>query len=291
MRKKKNREVNIFSASVVDLFASGLGVFLIVSIIALVNQKKEVSRLQVIQGEAKGMADGQTRGNQIDSELKKELENKAEQIASLQRRISTYENLKNNNENIESIKKNFEIEEIKIKAAHKKDKLQEKLKSLEKKNESLTRANQSLEEKNFALQKAKVSQLRTKFENYGIGAKIRLESVHFYPGTIIPIEPYASIEIERLAAFLAGNPKVSIEVSGHIFLSKKEIESEQARDETNLSGRRADAVCNMLVSYGIELSRLRCRGYGGSRFLFLTEDSYSKEAQLNRRVEVEILSK
>ena len=32
MRVKKNREVNIFSASVVDLFASGLGVFLIVSI-------------------------------------------------------------------------------------------------------------------------------------------------------------------------------------------------------------------------------------------------------------------
>ncbi|MBT4793507.1 MAG: hypothetical protein HON90_18185, partial [Halobacteriovoraceae bacterium] len=44
MRSKKNREVNIFSASVVDLFASGLGVFLIVSIIALVNQKKESSK-------------------------------------------------------------------------------------------------------------------------------------------------------------------------------------------------------------------------------------------------------
>ena len=43
MRNRKSKEVNIFSASVVDLFASGLGVFLIVSIIALANQKKEVN--------------------------------------------------------------------------------------------------------------------------------------------------------------------------------------------------------------------------------------------------------
>ena len=46
MRAKKSRETNIFSASVVDLFASGLGVFLIVSIIALVNQKKNESKLE-----------------------------------------------------------------------------------------------------------------------------------------------------------------------------------------------------------------------------------------------------
>ena len=46
--RKKTREVNIFSASVVDLFASGLGVFLIVSIIALKNQGKKVKEIQPI---------------------------------------------------------------------------------------------------------------------------------------------------------------------------------------------------------------------------------------------------
>ena len=86
MRAKKSREVNIFSASVVDLFASGLGVFLIVSILALVNQKKETSR--ALEGgkegtiiktpqEEKGVGEQQNYAQADDplvSELKKMVE-------------------------------------------------------------------------------------------------------------------------------------------------------------------------------------------------------------------------
>ena len=46
-----------------------------------------------------------------------------------------------------------------------------------------------------------------------------------------------------------------------------------------------------LKALGVASTRLRCVGYGGKRYLYLTNDEYSREAQLNRRVEVEILSK
>jgi outer membrane protein OmpA-like peptidoglycan-associated protein len=129
------------------------------------------------------------------------------------------------------------------------------------------------------------------YHSYEIGSKFKLEDVHFYPGTDRPIEPYASMEIKKLAEFLKEKPTISIEVSGHIYQSKKSIEEHRDSDDFNLSGKRANVVCNTLTNFGINDSRLNCVGYAAKRYLYLTNDQYSKEAQLNRRVEVEILSK
>ena len=129
------------------------------------------------------------------------------------------------------------------------------------------------------------------FANFQIGSRIKMQNVHFYPGTEKAIEPYSSREVADLASFLRANPRVSIEISGHIYETKKAIESGKAEDEYNLSGRRANYVCDKLEEFGISRKRLRCVGYGASRPLNLTNDQYSEEAQLNRRVEVEILTK
>ena len=127
-----------------------------------------------------------------------------------------------------------------------------------------------------------------KFE---VGTKIQLNNVQFYAGTEKAIEPYASREIQELARVLLENKKIKVEVSGHIFLSKEELEKGSVYDDSNLSGRRARVVCQKLVELGVAEDRLKCIGYGGRRYLHLTNDQYSEEAQLNRRVEVEILAK
>ena len=59
------------------------------------------------------------------------------------------------------------------------------------------------------------------FDNFQIGSRFKLQNVHFYPGTEKAIEPYSSREVEDLALFLKKNPAVSIEISGHIYETKK----------------------------------------------------------------------
>ena len=272
MRAKKNRETNIFSASVVDLFASGLGVFLIVSIIALVNQKKEDSFSTTEQEEKleKLLSDLQEKKAEILKLQAMELKDgtAAEKV----------EFRKQQNEIIKS----FADAEQKIKEA----KFQEEIKKLQQTLVLQKTENQRLKKQVNDL-KDEVAESDTGSLTPGIA--VALKNVHFYSGTANPIEPYASAELEILAKRLNKKPETKIEVSGHIYQSKDDIESGKANDEFNLSYKRARRVCDMLIDFDVDEDRLRCVGYGAKRYLYLTNDSYSKEAQLNRRVEVEVL--
>ena len=183
-------------------------------------------------------------------------------------------------------------------AKKEKRELQEKILNL--KREQAKKENE-YEKKIVQLQQALANQAKNakrgeqgvaqSFSDFQIGSRIKLQNVHFYPGTEKAIEPYSSREVADLADFLRKNPVVTIEISGHIYETKKAIESGKADDEYNLSGRRANYVCDKLEEFGISRKRLRCVGYGASRPLYLTNDQYSEQAQLNRRVEVEILTK
>lgn len=274
MRSKKNREVNIFSASVVDLFASGLGVFLIVAIIALVNQKKENSKV-VTESPAPSI----------------ELSELEKQNADLKNQISKLEQ-QGVSSKMEMVSK-FAVESDKI---QKKTLANENLIAI---NKELSETIVKLKDQNKRLDKeVKELKLSGKIEgvpnlissNLAIGTKIQLPNVQFYAGTDKPIQPYALLEIKNLAKRLNENPSVKVEVSGHIFLSEKEIKSRETYDKSNLSGRRAQLVCDELVNLGVARNRLKCIGYGGQRYLYLTNDQYSEEAQLNRRVEVEVIA-
>lgn len=301
MRAKRNKEVNIFSASVVDLFASGLGVFLIVAIIALSNQKKED---QVTKTEETSEQSPQKR-KEIEI-LQDKLSELKEKIVKLQEENikikATAYSLKEEKQFENKLSTKQKVDAVTTKSAlvidkYKRDQevlgqenneLKEKLEKLQQQMEQLKRE-QRAQINNIESEQKELGSLK-KFE-FSLGKKIQLTNVQFYAGTNATIEPFASQELSALATQLKDNPNVKIEVSGHIFLTKTEIDKGQVGDDTNLSGRRASAVCDSLIKLGIEPERLRCVGYGGRRPLFLTDDEYSREAQLNRRVEIEVTAK
>jgi outer membrane protein OmpA-like peptidoglycan-associated protein len=288
MRAKKNREVNIFSASVVDLFASGLGVFLIVSIIALVNQKKENNKAK--EGNQNNPAMAQMVG-EIDS-LSAKIEKLTDENFKL--KMKYLENAKVEDKSKKEQSQNVEIAVLKSDLIRAKEDHNKKIQAMQmqvseskKMIDELNKA-VSTERRSAALGKKGVG---TNFKEFEVGSKILLQDVHFYPGTDRAIEPYASRELTAFALFMGKNPNVTVEISGHIFETQKAIESGKAEDEYNLSGRRARNVCNILVREGVNQKRLRCVGYGASRPIEMTNDQYSETAQRNRRVEVEILTK
>lgn len=290
MRHKKNRKVNIFSASVVDLFASGLGVFLIVAIIALTNQKKQDQNSISGQGDLAGPTELMGKIDSLSSELKK----KSEEIINLKyEAMQEREALKRN---VKSKDKSFELEVLKAKILKletqheiEKNKLTNKIKNDEVIIEDLKNALQK--QKEIVSESVKGEGSGVNYAMYAVGSKIKLEDVHFYPGTANAIEPYASREIQEFAVYMIKNPQVMVEVSGHIYETKSSIEAGKAEDEYNLSGNRANFVCQKLMEFGVNQKRLTCMGYGATRPIVLTDDQYSKEAQSNRRVEIEILSK
>jgi outer membrane protein OmpA-like peptidoglycan-associated protein len=287
MRRKKNREVNIYSASVVDLFASGLGVFLIVSIIALANQKKESSKAKADDKSNPVIAELMEKVETLSGSLSKKTEENIKlRLAKVEKKMNqnSYSKFKGKLEN-EAMKTDFLIQQ------------QQNKMELEVLKTELNRSKLLISELSTVISSLKASMKKgekgkgSDYHAYEIGSKFKLEDVHFYPGTDRPIEPYASMEIKKLSEFLKNKPTISIEVSGHIYQSKKSIEKHRDSDDFNLSGKRANVVCDKLAEFGINDSRLRCVGYAAKRYLYLTDDQYSKEAQLNRRVEVEILSK
>ena len=273
MRARKNRELNIFSASVVDLFASGLGVFLIVAIIALVNQKKEISSADsAVENSSSTNAVMEKEIADLKSEIKLlkkgQINSKMEMIAKFANESERVEAKTLANENL--IAMNKELQQELQKSRDTQVQMQKKINEL----------------KISGVAESSPEQFDMKLE---LGSKIQLPNVQFYAGTDKPIQPYALLEIKGLAKRLLKNPNIAIEVSGHIFLTAKEIKSRKVFDQSNLSGRRAQLVCDELVRLGIDRKRLKCVGYGGKRYLYLTNDQYSEEAQLNRRVEVEVI--
>ena len=288
MRVKKNREVNIFSASVVDLFASGLGVFLVVSIIALANQKKEMSKSVA----EKSNFQFEEEALKEKVALKEKIEQLKDEVFAL--KIQNMKSQKQSEINADMAKQRNEYEEQKMLMITYQEQLKSQVDALQA---ELTESQGTISELKFEAQNHKNDASKgdkgtgINFNEFEVGQKIRLENVQFFPGTDRSIEPYASREISEFADFMKKNPRVIVEVSGHIFETKKAIQSGKADDEYNLSGKRARKVCEILVSFGIADKRLNCVGYGAQRYIHLTDDQYSKEAQENRRVEIEIMSK
>jgi OOP family OmpA-OmpF porin len=101
------------------------------------------------------------------------------------------------------------------------------------------------------------------------------------------IRPDAAIELDKLADVLQDRPSMRIEISAHT--------DSRAPSAYNmeLSKRRAAATVAYLITYGIAPNRLVARGYGDTRLLNNCgkgEHCTEAEHQLNRRVEVRVLS-
>lgn len=113
------------------------------------------------------------------------------------------------------------------------------------------------------------------------GDKIRLKNIYFYNMTPRILPKSKPVLVELLCA-LEENPKLKIEIQGHICCQK-------VFDINELSVMRARAIYNYLVSQKINRKRLTYKGYGTSDPIYPIPEKSEAEQDENRRVEILIL--
>ncbi len=85
-------------------------------------------------------------------------------------------------------------------------------------------------------------------------------------------------ELTRVSRVLQQYPQTNIRIAGHTDSTGSETYNQQ------LSERRAEAVKNSLISYGVGANRMTIIGYGESKPI--ADNSTPAGRQLNRRVEI-----
>ncbi|PKP04777.1 MAG: hypothetical protein CVU11_03435 [Bacteroidetes bacterium HGW-Bacteroidetes-6] len=119
-------------------------------------------------------------------------------------------------------------------------------------------------------------------EDIEIGETIILRNVYFeFDKT--ELLPYSFAELNKIYDILEQYPNMKIEISGHT----DNIGSESYNQA--LSEARAKAVLEYLYLKGIDLKRMRYIGYGSK--IPIADNLLPEGRQLNRRVEIKILSK
>jgi outer membrane protein OmpA-like peptidoglycan-associated protein/tetratricopeptide (TPR) repeat protein len=115
-----------------------------------------------------------------------------------------------------------------------------------------------------------------------IGNKVVLRNI-FFDTNKYDLKAESRSELQELVNFLAYNPSIKIEISGHT--------DNVGNDELNqtLSENRAKAVYQFLISSKVDATRLQFKGYGKSQPMAPNdnEDGRSK----NRRTEFKIVAK
>ena len=115
-----------------------------------------------------------------------------------------------------------------------------------------------------------------------VGHTVTMHSIIFMQGKA-DLLPESFPELDKLARMLQENKTMEIEISGHT--------DNQGDPKKNLalSEKRVSVVKNYLVSKGIQQSRIKGKGYGGSKPI--ADNSNPETRKLNRRVEFTILKK
>ena len=133
--------------------------------------------------------------------------------------------------------------------------------------------------------------IRIELDKIEVGQNVIFDNILFY-GDASSFLPESTPALENLAGTMKKNPKLKIEIQGHVNCPQNwETCSTKKMQDFNmkLSLDRAEAVYEYLVDAGIDKSRMTYSGYGANRQLFpdaRSEDQMKK----NRRVEVVIVS-
>lgn len=114
------------------------------------------------------------------------------------------------------------------------------------------------------------------------GSEIVLRNV-FFELDSWEILPKSEIELEYLFDLLLKNEEWKIEIGGHTDNSGSEDHN------ISLSNKRAKAVCDFLITSGIDKDRLQFKGYGASQPIAANDSE--KGRSVNRRTEFKILEK
>jgi len=110
------------------------------------------------------------------------------------------------------------------------------------------------------------------------GQKLTLKNI-FFETAKANLLPASDKELDALAKALQDNPLISLNISGYTDSTGNE------KSNIELSTKRAEAVRNYLVSKGIVLKRLNCKGFGSANPVASNKTEEGK--QNNRRVEIE----
>ncbi len=133
-------------------------------------------------------------------------------------------------------------------------------------------------------QQPAASALSQKVAESKVGDKIKLENIHFFNMSDLVV-PASRPRLGELLQIMKDNPKLKIEIQGHICCQKT-----KDSDLSNISTLRARAIYKYLSENGINTDRLSYKGYGVSRPIHPIPEKNDAQANENRRVEIEILS-
>ncbi|MCX6231658.1 MAG: OmpA family protein [Bacteroidetes bacterium] len=115
-----------------------------------------------------------------------------------------------------------------------------------------------------------------------IGESVVLNNI-FFETDKFDLKPQSKVELNKLLALMKQNPGLKIEISGHTDNVGSEAHN------ISLSGSRARAVYDYLVTNGIAAARLTSKGYGWSKPVD-TNDTEAGRAN-NRRTEFKVVGK
>ena len=127
------------------------------------------------------------------------------------------------------------------------------------------------------------TELQKRIINSKVGDKILLNNLNFYVRTA-EFYPESVPFLEDLYEVLEKNPKIKIEIQGHICCTP-------GRDIEEFSLRRCIAVYDFLVDYGISPDRMTYVGFDATQPLFPIPEKNEEQRKANRRVEILILEK
>jgi outer membrane protein OmpA-like peptidoglycan-associated protein len=112
------------------------------------------------------------------------------------------------------------------------------------------------------------------------GAKVVLKNI-YYDVDKATLREESIAELDRLLQVMNENPTLLVEISGHT--------DSDASDQYNevLSQNRAQSVVDYMLESGIEVARMKAKGYGESQPVAPNDSKENK--QLNRRTEFKVL--
>lgn len=116
-----------------------------------------------------------------------------------------------------------------------------------------------------------------------IGDKLVLKNLSFYDRTDI-LYPESYKIREELLQVLKDNPKIKIEIQGHICCTP-------GKDEEEIALKRCLGTIEYLVINGIDKSRLKYKSFDATQPIYPIPEKNEEEKKANRRVEILILDK
>ena len=121
------------------------------------------------------------------------------------------------------------------------------------------------------------------------GESMSLTGLGFVPGRHLILKSAVPV-VQKLLKTLNDNPKIKIEIQGHVCCTDDTDGLDYDTHQKNLSEARAKAIYDYLVTKGISADRLSYKGFGHTKPKEIIEDSPEKE-QANRRVEIMVIEK